>query len=52
MSNQSKATRDNHERFIYKDDEAIEKPFNWAQLSRLFTYMKPYKKQLLPVLSS
>ena len=49
MSNQQ-ATRDNRERFIYKDDEAIEKPFNWAQLSRLFSYMKPYKKQLLPVL--
>ena len=49
MSNQQ-ATRDNRERFTYKDDEAIEKPFNWAQLSRLFSYMKPYKKQLLPVL--
>jgi ATP-binding cassette subfamily B multidrug efflux pump len=49
LSNQQ-ATRDNRERFTYKDDEAIEKPFNWAQLSRLFSYMKPYKKQLLPVL--
>ncbi|MFC5648365.1 ABC transporter ATP-binding protein [Paenibacillus solisilvae] len=49
MSNQQ-TTRDNRERFTYKDDDAIEKPFNWAQLSRLFSYMKPYKKQLLPVL--
>ena len=49
MSKQQ-ATRDNHERFTYKDDEAIEKPFNWAQLSRLFSYMKPYRRKLLPVL--
>ncbi|SEM78013.1 ABC transporter ATP-binding protein [Paenibacillus sp. OV219] len=42
--------RASHERFIYKDDEAIEKPFNWAQVARLFTYMKPYRKQLLPVI--
>lgn len=42
--------RASHERFIYKDDDAIEKPFNWAQVTRLFTYMKPYRKQLLPVI--
>ena len=28
----------------------IEKPFNWSQIRRLFTYMKPYRKQLLPVI--
>jgi ATP-binding cassette subfamily B protein len=38
------------ERFIYQDDELIEKPFNWQQLGRLFTYLKPYRKQLLPVI--
>ncbi|MCJ8014298.1 ABC transporter ATP-binding protein/permease [Paenibacillus sp. KQZ6P-2] len=37
------------ERFVYQDDEIIEKPFNWAQLTRLFAYMKPYTKQLLPL---
>ncbi|MCM3289835.1 ABC transporter ATP-binding protein/permease [Paenibacillus sp. MER 180] len=37
-------------RFVYQDDEAIEKPFNWAQMRRLLVYMKPYKRQLLPVL--
>lgn len=37
------------ERFVYQDDEIIEKPFNWAQLTRLFAYMKPYAKQLLPL---
>ncbi|WP_338551649.1 ABC transporter ATP-binding protein [Paenibacillus sp. KS-LC4] len=41
---------DKKERFIYKDDDAIEKPFNWAQVSRLFVYMKPYKRQLIPAI--
>lgn len=48
-SAKAKATNKN-ERFIYQDDELIEKPFNWAQLRRLFTYMMPYKKQLMPVI--
>jgi len=37
------------ERFVYQDDELIEKPFNWQQLGRLVMYLKPYRKQLLPV---
>ncbi|MED5018377.1 ABC transporter ATP-binding protein [Paenibacillus chibensis] len=37
------------ERFVYQDDEIIEKPFNWSQLTRLFSYMKPYAKQMLPL---
>ena len=37
-------------RFVYQDDDVIEKPFNWAQMRRLLVYMKPYKRQLLPVL--
>lgn len=41
---------DKKSRFVYPDDEVIEKPFNWAQMRRLFVYMKPYKRQLLPVL--
>lgn len=39
-----------NDRFIYTDDDAIEKSFNWEQLSRLFTYMKPYKRELIPVI--
>lgn len=39
-----------NERFVYKDDDLIEKPFNWKQLGRLYGYMKPYRKQLLPVI--
>ncbi len=42
--------RNRNERFVYQDDEAIEKPFNWAQLSRLFQYMKPYRRKLAPVI--
>ncbi|MCK9862613.1 ABC transporter ATP-binding protein [Paenibacillus sp. ATY16] len=38
------------ERFIYQDDDAIEKPFNWSQMRRLFIYMKPYTRQLIPVI--
>lgn len=40
----------NQERFVYQDDEVIEKPFNWGEFTRLFSYMKPYAKQLLPII--
>ncbi|WCF06144.1 ABC transporter ATP-binding protein/permease [Paenibacillus thiaminolyticus] len=43
-------TSQKRSRFVYQDDEIIEKPFNWAQMRRLLVYMKPYRKQLLPVL--
>ncbi len=36
------------ERFHYSQDTAIEKQFNWKQMSRLLEYMEPYKKSLLP----
>lgn len=42
--------RSRNERFVYQDDDAIEKPFNWAQLRRLYSYMKPYRRELVPVL--
>ena len=35
-------------RFHYAVDSVIEKPFNWKQMLRLFGYMKPYSKKLLP----
>lgn len=51
MSASSKLKASNkNERFVYQDDELIEKPFNWGQLRRLAMYMKPYTKQLLPVI--
>ncbi|MBD2843681.1 ABC transporter ATP-binding protein [Paenibacillus sp. IB182496] len=37
------------ERFAYPNDRVMEKPFNWSQMARLFTYMKPYSKTLLPL---
>lgn len=37
-------------RFIYKEDEVMEKAFDWGQLRRLAIYMKPYSKQLLPII--
>ncbi|GGF89274.1 ABC transporter ATP-binding protein [Paenibacillus abyssi] len=50
MSEQAAKAQNKKERFVYQDDELIEKPFNWAQLRRLFHYMKPYRKQLLPII--
>ncbi|MDR6884531.1 ATP-binding cassette subfamily B protein [Bacillus sp. 3255] len=38
------------QRFVYQDDELIDKPFDWGQLKRLFGYMKPYRKQMLPII--
>lgn len=35
-------------RFHYTVDQAIEKPFNWQQIWRLLTYLKPYSKTYLP----
>lgn len=37
------------ERFYYKTDTIIDKPFNWMQLGRLFSYMKPYVKTIIPM---
>ncbi|WP_098743116.1 ABC transporter ATP-binding protein [Paenibacillus sp. EZ-K15] len=45
-----KPSEETNERFVYKDDDAIEKPFNWMQLTRLISYMKPYAKQILPLI--
>jgi ATP-binding cassette, subfamily B, multidrug efflux pump len=36
-------------RFHYSSDQVIDKPFNWEQLWRLLTYLKPYSKSLLPL---
>ncbi|MHA7963439.1 ABC transporter ATP-binding protein [Paenibacillus sp. CAU 1782] len=47
---QASKGRNRNERFVYQDDDAIEKPFNWAQLRRLYFYMRPYRRQLMPVM--
>lgn len=46
----SQADSSTKQRFVYQDDEIMEKPFDWGQMRRLASYIKPYSKQLLPVL--
>ncbi|SFL95743.1 ABC transporter ATP-binding protein [Salibacterium qingdaonense] len=36
-------------RFHYPQDRVVDKAFNWSQLKRLFSYMKPYGRTLLPL---
>lgn len=38
------------DRFVYQDDIVIEKKFNWGQFRRLAAYIKPYARQLVPLL--
>lgn len=52
MSDKEKTTKEESrtsKRFHYSTDQAIEKPFNWFQMLRLFAFMKPYTKTLLPI---
>ncbi len=53
MSNEQgvKKKPDIKNRFVYQDDEVLDKPFDYGQFKRLAAYMKPYAKQLLPVVS-
>jgi ATP-binding cassette subfamily B multidrug efflux pump len=37
-------------RFVYQDDEAILKPFDWSVLRRLGIYLLPYRKRMIPVI--
>ncbi|SFK90806.1 ATP-binding cassette, subfamily B [Paenibacillus sp. 1_12] len=38
------------QRFVYQDDEVLDKEFDWGQVKRLGKYLKPYTKQILPVI--
>ena len=52
MSDKQNTTKDEArtlKRFHYSTDQAIEKPFNWMQMLRLFSFMKPYTKTILPL---
>ncbi|WP_019152964.1 ABC transporter ATP-binding protein [Robertmurraya massiliosenegalensis] len=50
MKNDKRSIHENVlKRFHYSTDQVIEKPFNWKQMLRLFSYMKPYRKKLLPL---
>ncbi|OXM17532.1 ABC transporter ATP-binding protein [Paenibacillus herberti] len=46
----NEAAEAQRQRFKYQDDDIIEKPFNWKQVIRLLSYMKPYQKQLIPMI--
>lgn len=48
MSNKKQVSENAIKRFEYSQDQVIDKPFNWKQMLRLFSYMKPYRKNLLP----
>lgn len=59
MSNRRKVENDDslkqsggskQQRFVYQDDEVMEKPFDWGQMRRLGKYMMPYRKQMLPII--
>jgi len=50
MSRQSVGQPSKSDRFVYQDDNAIEKPFNWKQMRRLGQYIFPYNRSLLPVI--
>lgn len=50
MKNEKRMMNENVlKRFHYSTEQVIEKPFNWKQMLRLFSYMKPYRKTLLPL---
>ncbi len=35
------------ERFVYTEEKVVERPLNWAQILRLFRYLKPYKHKVI-----
>ncbi|CQR47842.1 putative ABC transporter ATP-binding protein [Paraliobacillus sp. PM-2] len=50
MAKQTKKDENPHlKRFYYPLDQAVEKPFNWKQMTRLLAYVKPYAKTTLPL---
>ncbi|KGE18499.1 ABC transporter ATP-binding protein [Paenibacillus wynnii] len=48
-SDKAKENKTLEERFVYKDDDQMDKAFDWKQFTRLFGYMRPYAKQMLPL---
>ncbi|MBP1994803.1 ABC transporter ATP-binding protein [Paenibacillus eucommiae] len=47
---QASKQKEQQQRFVYQDDELFDKPFDWKQVKRLAGYMKPYSKQILPII--
>lgn len=36
-------------RFVYQEDEEMEKAFSWKQMRRLLHYLLPYRRQVIPM---
>ncbi|MEI7024468.1 ABC transporter ATP-binding protein [Paenibacillus sp. y28] len=49
-SGRKEQARSTNERFVYQDDELIDKPFDWNQIRRMGKFVIPYRKKLLPVI--
>lgn len=47
---QSQTVPSKNERFIYNDDDELDKVFNWKQIVRLGSYVKPYRAKLIPII--
>ncbi|UUZ79394.1 ABC transporter ATP-binding protein/permease [Paenibacillus sp. P26] len=47
---QAEASETVKSRFVYQDDEELDKGFDWNQMKRLGKYMRPYAKQILPMI--
>jgi len=39
-----------NDRFVYQDDTLMDKKLDWGMVRRLASYMKPYAKQILPII--
>ncbi|MDC3416012.1 ABC transporter ATP-binding protein [Aquibacillus salsiterrae] len=42
-------TSKKRDRFVYPNDNAIEKPFNWSIMVKLLQFIKPYRRTYLPI---
>ncbi|MGM8214310.1 ABC transporter ATP-binding protein [Bacillaceae bacterium W0354] len=49
MATETKRQSPHLKRFYYTQDVAVDKPFNWQQLTRLLQFVKPYAKTVLPI---
>lgn len=45
-----KKSQSTQQRFVYQDDEIMEKPFDWGQVKRLGQYLTPYRKKMIPII--
>jgi ATP-binding cassette, subfamily B, multidrug efflux pump len=50
LSKNAKQQTELNQRFVYQDDEELDKGFDWGQVKRLSVYMKPYAKQIISVI--